>query len=174
MRRPRPGASPVHLQLDLGLVNTSAGETPTLEPIVLQQPPLRGLPLMNLDFTMPMHSLSTDRLLAVYTLMLNEKPLLFLSASSTRLTENIEVLRSLLFPLDYQVTYVPRLPDKLSHFLESPMGFVMGMVLDASEYGSAYGFAENPTQMVRQLHDKLRGDPNSGEVSAGAQRLFFL
>ena len=119
--------------------------------------------MMNLDFAMPFHSLSTDRLLAVFAMMLEEKPMLFLSASSTRLTEVIEVLRSLLFPLDYQVTYVPRLPDSLAHFLESPMGFVMGMVLDASEYGSAYG-AENPTQMVRQLHDRLGSGPHSAEV----------
>ena len=160
---PRPGAPPVHLQLDLGLVSTAKGESPTLEPIVLQQPPLRGLPLMNLDFAMPFHSLSTDRLLAVFAMILAERPMLFLSASSTRLTEVIEVLRSLLFPLDYKVTYVPRLPDSLSHFLESPMGFLMGMVLDATEFGSAYG-AENATQMVRQLHDILGSGPHSSEV----------
>jgi hypothetical protein len=100
---PRPGAPPIHLQLDLGLVDTSAGETPRLAPLILHQPPLRGLPLMDLDFTMPFHSLSTERLLAVFGLMLKETPLLFLSASPTRLTETIEVLRALLFPLDYKV-----------------------------------------------------------------------
>ena len=91
--------------------------------------------------------------------------LLSYQTSVTKLpeAESIEVLRSLLFPLDYQVTYVPRMPDSLAHFLESPMGFVMGMVLDASEYGSAYG-AENPTQMVRQLHDRLGSGPHSAEV----------
>lgn len=43
---------------------------------------------------------------------------------------------------------MPRLPDKLRHYLEAPMGFVMGMVIDSAEYGSADG-PESPAQLVR-------------------------
>jgi len=62
---PRPGAAPIHLQLDLGLVDSAQGEVAALAPIILHQPALRGLPLMDLDFTMPFHSLSLERLVAV-------------------------------------------------------------------------------------------------------------
>ena len=61
---------------------------------------LPGLPLMDLDFALPFHSLSLDRLLATFGLLLHERPLLFLSCSSARLTGTIEALRGLLFPLD--------------------------------------------------------------------------
>jgi hypothetical protein len=146
---PRPGAAPIHLQLDLGLVDVASGDVAALAPIILHQPPLRGLPLMDLDFAMPFHSLSLDRLIAVpasfspsfyarvcviqnkraaratsglpvvvivavfawcsqvFGLMLRETPLLFLSASAARLTDTIEVLRALLFPLDYKAWRYP-------------------------------------------------------------------
>ena len=148
---PRPGAPAVHLQLDLGLVDTAAGDVPTLEPIILHQPPLRGLPLMDLDFTMPFYSLSVDRVLAVLGLMLKDNAILFLSASSTRLTETIEVLRALLFPYDYKAVYIPRLPDSIKTCLEATGSYLIGMVVDPAEFGSH----DSALQLVRALHEQV-------------------
>jgi DENN (AEX-3) domain len=41
----------------------------------------------------------------------------------------MEALRSLIFPLEWQSVYVPRLPQALSGCLECPGGFMIGMHL---------------------------------------------
>jgi hypothetical protein len=43
----------------------------------------------------------------------------------------------------------------LAHIVEAPQGFLLGMVLDAEEFGADVGGAESPMQFVRLLHDTL-------------------
>ena len=47
------------------------------------------------------------------------------------MTEVCETFRALLFPLEWQCFYVPRLPDALSECLDYPGGFVLGMHLQS-------------------------------------------
>ena len=87
----------------------------------------RFFPPMDLDFAAPLRCLSVDRLLAVLALMLRESKLVFLCCSNTLLTETMETLRSLLFPLKWSSCFVSRLPDVLSGLLEAPGGFMIGL-----------------------------------------------
>jgi DENN (AEX-3) domain len=82
---------------------------------------------MDLDFAAPLRCLSVDRLLAVFALMLRESKMVFLCCSNTLLTETMETLRSLLFPLKWSSCFVSRLPDALSGLLEAPGGFMIGL-----------------------------------------------
>ena len=82
---------------------------------------------MDLDFAAPLRCLSVDRLLAVLSLMLRESKIVFLCCSNTLLTETMETLRSLLFPLKWSSCFVSRLPDALSGLLEAPGGFMIGL-----------------------------------------------
>ena len=85
---------------------------------------------MDLDFAAPLRCLSVDRLLAVLSLMLRESKIVFLCCSNTLLTETMETLRSLLFPLKWSSCFVSRLPDALSGLLEAPGGFMIGLHID--------------------------------------------
>ena len=96
---------------DAALISSSSA---TMNPIEFEVPLPRFFPPMDLDFAAPLRCLSVDRLLAVFTLMLREAKLVFLCSSNTLLTESMETLRSLLFPLKWSSTFVSRLPDELS------------------------------------------------------------
>ena len=63
---------------------------------------------------------SVDRLLAVFALLLREAKLLFVCRSNTLLTECMETLRGLLFPLSWASCFVSRLPDSLMGMLQAP------------------------------------------------------
>ena len=52
---------------------------------------------------------------------------------SRRLNDTIEALRACLFPLDWESTYIPRLPDRLCNYLEMTGCFLIGMVVEESE-----------------------------------------
>lgn len=73
--------------------------------------PRSFFPSIDLDFSAPLKCLSTENLIAVYTLLLQESQCLFLCSSGALLTEVMETLRSLLFPFDWQSLFVPRLPE---------------------------------------------------------------
>jgi hypothetical protein len=59
--------------------------------------------------------------------MLREAKLLFVCKSNTLLTETMETLRCLLFPLSWSSCFVSRLPDFLLGLLEAPGGFMIGL-----------------------------------------------
>ena len=68
------------------------------------------------DFTLDSYNrcLSVDKLLAIFCLMLQEEKIVFICNSNALLTETMETLRSLLFPLTWSSCFVSRLPDSLS------------------------------------------------------------
>lgn len=63
---------------------------------------------------------SVETLLAVFALLLREAKLLFVCKSNTLLTEAMETLRGLLFPLTWSSCFVSRLPDALMGMLQAP------------------------------------------------------
>lgn len=111
---------------------------------------LRFFPPMDLDFAAPLRCLSVDRLLAVFALMLRESKMVFLCCSNTLLTETMETLRSLLFPLKWSSCFVSRLPDALSGLLEAPGGFMLGLHMFEDK--------ENDVEVVESHMDKHFGD----------------
>ena len=125
-----PGGPTLHLHLDLGIHST---RNSALEPIQISRPDPKAPPMLDLDFDMPFWSLSTGDVIAVISLMLVEKSILFKSSSSTRLNETIEVLMALLFPFCWAHAYIPRLPDRMIMVLDMPSPFIAGLAVDNEE-----------------------------------------
>ena len=108
---PLEGGRAFHVTLDVALISHTSK---AMAPIEFQLPSPSDFPLMDVDFAGPLRCLSVENLLAVYTLMLREAKLLFVCESNTMLTEVMETLRALLFPLSWASCFVPRLPAALT------------------------------------------------------------
>jgi hypothetical protein len=68
----------------------------------------------------------------VFLLLLTEERLLFISSSTSLLTELTESLLTLLFPLEWLSCYIPRLPNKLTEILDAPGSFVLGIYTEGT------------------------------------------
>jgi hypothetical protein len=121
---PVEGGRPFHVMLDSALISNTSRP---MAPIVFELPVARYFPHMDLDFAGPLRCLSVDHLLTVFALMLREAKLLFLCSSNTMLTDAMESLRMLLFPLTWASCFVSRLPGALGGLLEAPGGFMIGI-----------------------------------------------
>lgn len=130
MPLPPPGQHALNLHLDLGL--NDRVENSSLTPITLQLPDARSLPLMDLDYEAPFRCLSLDNVLKIFTLLLMEERLLFISSSTSLLTEVTETILTLLFPFEWMSCYIPRLPNKLTEILDAPGSFLIGIYTEGS------------------------------------------
>lgn len=136
---------PFHLHLDMLLIPQAQGipvRASTLEPIVLPPPTSAALapPLMDLDFISIFRTLSIPNILRVFTVLLREGRVLLLSSCGAVLAEVAEIFRALLFPLEWQCCYVPRLPEALLGALEAPGGYLIGLL--TSKDGTDSGVAK--------------------------------
>jgi len=116
---PVEGGRPFHVILDAALI------APTSKPMAsihLELPEAHAFPFLDLDFSAPLRGLSVEHLLALFVLLLRESKLVFVSTSNALLTETMETLRHLLFPLHWASTFVSRLPAVLSDILLAPGG----------------------------------------------------
>ena len=104
------GGRPFHVTLDISLISYTSKP---MKPIEFSLPSANSFPLMDVDFAAPLRCLSVENLLLLYTLMLREAKMLFVCESNTMLTECMETMRALLFPLDWSSCFVPRLPNAL-------------------------------------------------------------
>ncbi|CAM9139007.1 unnamed protein product [Discosporangium mesarthrocarpum] len=161
---PFPGGRHLHVYLE-PLENEDPHRS-RLKPITLQMPPDPWLPLMDIDFSAPFRCLSVHSVLVVFALMLQEAKILFLSSRAELLTQVMETLRSLLFPLEWQSVYVPQLPYALSGCLECPGGFMIGMRLTKGELLNEGG---GTSAIIRDLG--LDGVANAVNLDTGEVRL---
>ncbi|CAM9694268.1 unnamed protein product [Ectocarpus sp. 13 AM-2016] len=157
---PPPGGCPFHVYLE-HLENQDPRRS-RLKPLSLQMPPAAWLPLMDIDFAAPFRCLSVQSVLTVFALMLQEAKILFLSSRAELLTQVMEALRSLLFPMEWQSVYVPQLPYALAGYLECPGGFMIGMRLTKGELERG---TEGTATVVRDLG--LEGVANAVNLDAG-------
>lgn len=127
---PVEGGRPFHVVLDAALISV---KSKPMSPIIFQVPPQRFFPLMDLDFAGPLRCMSVDVMLAVFLLMLREAKLIFISCSNTMLTETMETLRMLLFPLMWSSCFVSRLPTSLHGLLQAPGGLMIGVHMEEIE-----------------------------------------
>ncbi|CAN0259089.1 unnamed protein product, partial [Ectocarpus sp. 12 AP-2014] len=157
---PPPGGCPFHVYLE-HLENQDPRRS-RLKPLSLQRPPAAWLPLMDIDFAAPFRCLSVQSVLTVFALMLQEAKILFLSSRAELLTQVMEALRSVLFPMEWQSVYVPQLPYALAGYLECPGGFMIGMRLTKGELERGTG---GTATVVRDLG--LEGVANAVNLDAG-------
>eukprot|EP00752_Nemacystus_decipiens_P018357 g16468.t1 len=162
---PPPGGCPFHVYLER-LENQDPLRS-RLKPLSLQMPPAAWLPLMDIDFAAPFRCLSVQSVLTVFALMLQEAKILFLSSRAELLTQVMEALRSLLFPMEWQSVYVPQLPYALAGYLECPGGFMIGMRLTKAELERGTG---GTATVVRDLG--LEGVANAVNLDAGEVLLY--
>eukprot|EP00605_Chrysophyceae_sp_TOSAG23-4_P000418 GSChrysophyteH1.ASY1.ANO1.474.1 assembled CDS len=121
---PMEGGRPFHVLLDSALISPTSR---ALKPIKFVLPDRKSFPHMDIDFAAPLRCLSVELVLAVFVLLLREAKVAFMCTSGTLLTEVMETLRSLLFPLTWSSTFVSRLPNALSGLLQAPGGFMVGL-----------------------------------------------
>jgi hypothetical protein len=145
---PVEGGRPFHVVLDAALISV---QSKPMSPVIFHLPPPRYVPFVDLDFAGPLRCLTVDSMLAVFTLMLREAKIVFLSCSNTLLTEAMETLRALLFPLTWASCFVSRLPTALHGLLQAPGGLMIGIHVEKSMSSTL-----TPTQEVRKFISEMR------------------
>jgi hypothetical protein len=150
---PPPGVHALHLHMDLGLRDPV--ENSSLTPITLRLPDARGLPLMDLDYDAPFRALSIDNVVKVFLLLLLEERVLFLSSSTSLLTETTETILTLLFPLEWLSCYIPRLPNKLLEVLDAPGSLIIGIHTEGSTANWSCPELTDPIWIVDLDHNRI-------------------
>lgn len=151
---PVEGGRPFHVVLDAALISASSKP---MGSIAFSLPPPRFFPLMDLDFACPLRCLSVDVMLAVFTLMLRESKLVFVSFSNAMLTETMETLRILLFPLTWSSCFVTRLPTSLNELMQVPGGCMIGIHLASddlvrSSRSSSFNYSGAANKFIQSMH----------------------
>lgn len=121
---PWPGGRSFHYIQDIALINTTSKSLP---PLIFDLPNASiSYPFLDLDFSSPLRCLSISNLLVVFILLLRESKIVFICQSNNIMTEVMETLKHLLFPLTWATTYVSRLPHSLMGLFEALGGFMIG------------------------------------------------
>lgn len=164
MPLPPPGQHVLNLHLDLGMQDRI--ENSTLAPITLHLPDTRSLPLMDLDYEAPFRCLSLDNVLKIFVLLLMEERLLFMSSSTSLLTEVTETILTLLFPLEWTSCYIPRLPNKLTEILDAPGSFLIGIYIEGTTDSWVLPQLSDPLFVVDLDHDCIIDAENKDYTTA--------
>lgn len=127
---PVPGGRPFHVVQDISLISSASKP---MAPIKFDLPSSRSFPHVDLDFAAPLRCLSVEKLLLVFTLMLREAKLVFTCSSHTLLTETMETLKALLFPLTWSSPFISRLPYTLAGYLGALGGYMIGLQIQEEE-----------------------------------------
>ncbi|XP_052822652.1 DENN domain-containing protein 5B isoform X4 [Octopus bimaculoides] len=96
-------------------------------PIFCQRPGMNELPLFDFSLWELFQLLDSRNILRIFRSILLEHQVLFYSSDYQRLMLVAEALCTLIFPFTWQHVYVPILPASLSHFLDAPVPFIMGL-----------------------------------------------
>lgn len=110
---------------------------------------------MDLDFDAPFRCLDLNNVLKVFMLMLMEERLLFISSSTSILTETLETLLAFLFPLEFMGCYIPRLPNKLHEILDAPGSFLLGIHVEGSTSEYCVPNLSDPIFIVDLDHNRI-------------------
>lgn len=80
----------------------------------------------------------------------------FISSSANKIVMSTEVLRTVIFPFEYDETYIPCLPSALINYLEAPFPVLVGLVAtDEEQLTEVYEIASNKTLFVLLDEDEL-------------------
>lgn len=97
------------------------------QPIFCQRPDVNELPLFDFSLWKLFQLMDIRNILMVFRSILLEHQVLFYSSDYQKLMLVAESLTILIFPFTWQHVYVPILPASLSHFLDAPVPFIMGL-----------------------------------------------
>ena len=135
------------------LFNTPLSRSPNTITQIQCTTPYIDIPALHtgLDFTMCnfnlsvlFHTLSIQTIIKVYASILTERKIVLYSNNASLLTPISETLRYLLYPFQWQYTYVPVCPNILYGVLDAPMPILVGIVCNTVDI-----------QSMRALNDDL-------------------
>ncbi|XP_073241179.1 DENN domain-containing protein 5B-like [Porites lutea] len=101
--------------------------------ITCQRPGMNELPLFDYSFKEFFTLLGTENIVKLFTCTLLEQQILLLSNDFHKFMLVAESITSVLFPFIWQHVYVPILPAALSHFLDAPVPFLIGIYCASEE-----------------------------------------
>ncbi|KYR01213.1 WD40 repeat-containing protein [Tieghemostelium lacteum] len=89
-------------------------------------------PETEVPFHLLFYLMGIQNVLKIFSCILHERKVLFLSKNPSLLTISCETISSLLFPFVWPHVYIPILPELLGDFLQAPTPFIVGMILNHS------------------------------------------
>lgn len=102
--------------------------------LVLSRLPPNKLPKVDVSFRCLFWALSAQNIVAIFTAVCAERPVVFTSGSFTMLLHAAEAFRALLFPLHWEGVYMPVLPMALWDYMFAPVPFIAGFHRSCLEY----------------------------------------
>ncbi len=103
------------------------GQPPNVREIRIEQSLMNQLPSLDVPFALLPRHFSIENTLRLLNTISLEHNLLFVCQDVEKLTPVAEALMALLFPFDYQLVYIPVLPECMLEFLNSPVPFLAGV-----------------------------------------------
>lgn len=100
--------------------------SPTVK-LIYKRPPPNKLPLYSLTFQKIFEYLSLDSIVLLFSAVVTEKRILFITDELHKLFEVIETLTYFLYPFFWHHIYIPVLPLKVIDFVCAPMPFLVGI-----------------------------------------------
>ncbi|XP_078359146.1 DENN domain-containing protein 5B-like isoform X2 [Oculina patagonica] len=101
--------------------------------VTCQRPSVNELPLFDYSFKELFTLLGVENIVKLFTCTLLEQQILLLSNDFHKFMLVAESVTAVLFPFSWQHVYVPILPAALSHFLDAPVPFLMGIFCASEE-----------------------------------------
>jgi hypothetical protein len=93
----------------------------------------------------------------IYFFMCQLGTTVFISSSANKIVMATEVLRTIIFPFEYDETYIPCLPTALINYLEAPFPVLVGTVItDKEQLDEVFDIASNKTLFVFLDEDVLK------------------
>ena len=90
----------------------------------------------------------------------------FISSSINKIVMWTEVLRTIIFPFEYDDTYIPCLPTALINYLEAPFPVLVGVVVtDNQQLNEIYEISSNKTLFVLLDSDEINVKYNDKPIS---------
>jgi len=141
--------------------------------IIIENSLMNQLPLLDINFAILPRHFSLENAIKLVNTIILEHNVLFVSSQTEKLTQIAESIMALMFPFDYQLVYIPVLPETMVEFLNSPVPFVSGIHTRLYEQaiegvGKDTCIANIDTGIIEfkdEVDGKYVGKPESDEIA---------
>jgi len=101
--------------------------TEEFDTIEIKQPEMNRLPLLDTHFVLLPKSLSLKNTVKILNGILTGHSVVFIAERVERITQVTESIIALMFPFNYELVYIPVLPETMIGFLSAPVQFIAGV-----------------------------------------------
>ena len=114
----------------LNTVEYSIGE----RVLSFRRPPAnKPISALDIPFHTVLEAVDIDNIIKIVSAILCERQILMHSSQLSLLAETAEVLKALIYPFNWEIIYIPVLPEALVGVLEAPMSYFVGLPTEAFE-----------------------------------------